>query len=238
LKSVIALFRHGDRTPSEREYKILIGHENYTDLINVGYAALTNEGKNRMYNVGRFMRNRYRHFLTNNPQEIYIKSARLDRCLVSAELVAAGMYPPFDQFMAVACPGDEEKIEMLVQHDKYSLKSCNVILNYFKGKNVTNLTCSKLYYISSAFHKIEHAGYQLPNMIDEEMFDYLKKYQLQSDFFVAATMRLLGIYNDLRVPYGATLIFELYSNANSSYVKTYYYNETNTNNTFELRPKI
>ncbi|RWS19183.1 lysosomal acid phosphatase-like protein 3, partial [Leptotrombidium deliense] len=99
LKTVIVMFRHGDRTPSRKSFKLLGEKEKYSDLINIGYSALTNKGKNRMYNVGRYMRNRYEHFLTSNPQEIHIKSAMLDRCLVSAELVAAGMYPPSGQFV-------------------------------------------------------------------------------------------------------------------------------------------
>ncbi|RWS21710.1 prostatic acid phosphatase-like protein [Leptotrombidium deliense] len=159
------------------------------------------EGKNRMYSVGSFMRKRYVHFMTNNTQELLIKSLNLDRCLVSAELVAAGMYPPSGKFvwnknvnwqpfaihlispqvatMGVACPDDKEKIETLVQNDKCSLKICNKLLNYFTAKNYTNLNCSNLYYISSAFSKIQNAGYQLPNIINEQIFEYLKEYESQ-----------------------------------------------------------
>ncbi|XP_029176246.1 prostatic acid phosphatase-like [Nylanderia fulva] len=86
------LYRHGDRTP--------IGHYK-NDPYNetswpVPYGQLTNLGKHQHLLLGRWLRKRYSHFLSNiyTPYDIYIQSTDIDRTLMSAEANLAGLYPP------------------------------------------------------------------------------------------------------------------------------------------------
>lgn len=49
-----------------------------------------------MYSLGIKLRKRYSHFLREiySPKDIYVVSSDHDRCLMSAELCLAGLYPP------------------------------------------------------------------------------------------------------------------------------------------------
>ena len=47
-----------------------------------------------MYTLGKYIRERYKHFLTDNPREVYVRSSEKERCLESVSLILAGLYPP------------------------------------------------------------------------------------------------------------------------------------------------
>ncbi|CAG2164341.1 unnamed protein product [Oppiella nova] len=88
----LPIFRHGDRSP-------VLGFptDPYSDESTYwpdGYHQLTLKGKQRMYSLGRYIRRRYDNFLGDSPREVYIRSSGKDRCLESAALVMAGLYPP------------------------------------------------------------------------------------------------------------------------------------------------
>lgn len=55
---------------------------------------LTIPGKIRMYNLGLYLKERYKNFLTADVRELKVRSSGLDRCIESAELVVFAMYPP------------------------------------------------------------------------------------------------------------------------------------------------
>lgn len=87
------LFRHGDRTPIDP-----YPNDPWKDPSHwtAGWGQLTNAGKHRHLELGRYLRKRYASLLgdtyTNN--EIYVRSTDVDRTLMSAESNLAGMYPP------------------------------------------------------------------------------------------------------------------------------------------------
>ncbi|XP_055551425.1 prostatic acid phosphatase [Wyeomyia smithii] len=87
------LFRHGDRTPIEPyptdPWK---DPKHWT----TGWGQLTNAGKQRHLELGRWLRNRYRSLLqqTYSNNDIYVRSTDVDRTLMSAESNLAGLYPP------------------------------------------------------------------------------------------------------------------------------------------------
>ncbi|XP_058812426.1 prostatic acid phosphatase [Topomyia yanbarensis] len=87
------LYRHGDRTPIDPYPK-----DPWKDPSHwtTGWGQLTNAGKHRHLELGRWLRNRYHNLLggtyTNN--EIYVRSTDVDRTLMSAESNLAGLYPP------------------------------------------------------------------------------------------------------------------------------------------------
>ncbi|KAJ8975478.1 hypothetical protein NQ317_019806 [Molorchus minor] len=87
------MFRHGDRAPS-----ISFPNDYYFDekFWPMGYGQLTNKGKARLYDLGKWLKERYKNFLHQNysPKDVYIRSTNADRCLMSAASVLAGLYPP------------------------------------------------------------------------------------------------------------------------------------------------
>ncbi|XP_017766880.1 PREDICTED: venom acid phosphatase Acph-1-like isoform X3 [Eufriesea mexicana] len=95
LELVQVLFRHGERTPREKELSP-------NDLSNVsiyepwGLAQLTNEGKMREYRIGKMLRDRYNKFLGDiyYPSDVYAFSSDHDRTKMSLQLVLAALYHP------------------------------------------------------------------------------------------------------------------------------------------------
>ncbi|XP_020298442.1 prostatic acid phosphatase-like isoform X2 [Pseudomyrmex gracilis] len=86
------LFRHGDRTPV---------HNYPNDPYNetcwpVPFGQLTNLGKHQHLLLGRWLRKRYSHLLSDiyTPYDIFVQSTDVDRTLMSAEANLAGLYPP------------------------------------------------------------------------------------------------------------------------------------------------
>ncbi|CAG9861469.1 unnamed protein product [Phyllotreta striolata] len=93
LEAVIVIFRHGDRTPIKPYPNDPYKDKSYWP---VGFGQLTNEGKQRHYQLGRWLRSRYDGFLpsTYSENDIYVRSTDIDRTLMSAEANLAGLYPP------------------------------------------------------------------------------------------------------------------------------------------------
>ncbi|XP_046742394.1 prostatic acid phosphatase-like [Diprion similis] len=92
---LIQLFRHGDRTPAAPYPNDPWGNESFWP---VPFGELTNIGKCRQLELGRWFRKRYSHFLPDrySPNDIYVRSTDIDRALMSAEAALAGLYPPKD----------------------------------------------------------------------------------------------------------------------------------------------
>ena len=87
------LYRHGDRTPV-RSYPN--DPYNNESIWPVPYGQLTNIGKHQHLLLGRWLRKRYSHLLSDlySPYDIYVRSTDIDRTLMSAESHLAGLYPP------------------------------------------------------------------------------------------------------------------------------------------------
>ncbi|XP_073992427.1 venom acid phosphatase Acph-1 [Rhodnius prolixus] len=93
LKLVNLVFRHGQRTPASTYPTD--PHINDT-FAPYGWGQLTNEGKNQQYEQGKWLRERYSHFLgskyTNNLLEAL--TTDVDRTKMSTALMFAGLLPP------------------------------------------------------------------------------------------------------------------------------------------------
>ncbi|OAD55716.1 Prostatic acid phosphatase, partial [Eufriesea mexicana] len=87
------LYRHGDRTPI-RPYPN--DPYNNKSMWPVPYGELTNLGKYQHLMLGYWIRKRYSHLLSSSysRNDIYIQSTNVDRTLMSAEALLAGLYPP------------------------------------------------------------------------------------------------------------------------------------------------
>ncbi|XP_043499147.1 venom acid phosphatase Acph-1-like isoform X1 [Polistes fuscatus] len=94
IKLVNVIFRHGDRTPNKELYP----YDPYKiyDFYPMGFGELTNKGKKRAYELGKFLRSRYGNFLNQiyTPELITARTTDYSRTKMSLELVLAGMFPP------------------------------------------------------------------------------------------------------------------------------------------------
>ncbi|CAH0395039.1 unnamed protein product [Bemisia tabaci] len=93
LRFVSIIHRHGERS-AERSYPLdpYKGESFWPE----GPGALTKRGKVGLHKLGVSFRQRYDGFLSAkySPSQIRIQSSDYDRCLMSASLVLAGLYPP------------------------------------------------------------------------------------------------------------------------------------------------
>ncbi|XP_050314820.1 testicular acid phosphatase homolog [Anthonomus grandis grandis] len=88
------LFRHGEKTPTSTFPND--PHKNHRWETGMGY--LTNAGKKQIYSLGTNLKTHYGSFIPKYywPTEVNFTSSYSERCLMSAELLGAGLFPPQD----------------------------------------------------------------------------------------------------------------------------------------------
>nr|CAB59935.1 acid phosphatase-1 [Drosophila subobscura] len=93
LKFAHVIFRHGDRTPVD---PYPTDPWNNRKFWPTGWGQLTNLGKEQHYELGKWLRNRYKSLLGSRytNEDIFVQSTDVDRTLMSAQSDLAGLYEP------------------------------------------------------------------------------------------------------------------------------------------------
>lgn len=92
------IFRHGSRNI----YRTICPNDPFSNesvYWPEGFGALTNVGKQQAYDLGKFLHRRYQKIIgkSYSPKKVYIQSSDYDRTLMSAQTLAAGLFPPTGQ---------------------------------------------------------------------------------------------------------------------------------------------
>ncbi|XP_013925738.1 PREDICTED: prostatic acid phosphatase-like, partial [Thamnophis sirtalis] len=92
FKLILAIYRHGDRSPIENYPNGLHSESEWPQ----GFGQLTKIGMQQQYELGQYIKKRYSDFLSAgyNREEILIQSTEIDRTIMSAQANLAGMFPP------------------------------------------------------------------------------------------------------------------------------------------------
>ncbi|KAG5446215.1 Testicular acid phosphatase [Clonorchis sinensis] len=92
LQNLHLVFRHGDRTALEH---LLNDSARFEEIWPIGRGQLTDKGVLQSFKLGMWLRQQYDCYLKPqyNASDFYIRSTDYDRTLMSAQAVAAGLYP-------------------------------------------------------------------------------------------------------------------------------------------------
>lgn len=89
LRHVVVILRHTDRAP----LTTFPGDPNKHHPWPLGHGQLTSRGRANAHALGKWLRNYYADFLTDNPREVDARSSPVPRCFETAALVLYGVYP-------------------------------------------------------------------------------------------------------------------------------------------------
>ncbi|RWS06551.1 prostatic acid phosphatase-like protein [Dinothrombium tinctorium] len=163
--------RHGDRTPIFTYPNDPYRNESFWPE---GWGELTEAGKERMFNLGRYLRRRYSSFLTNNSNETYIRSSEIKRCQDSAKLIATGIYSSNREmnstydFYVETKPEIEDDVLTVKAFCPLADSEYNEVEKSFEFKNISE-RYNNLYKFLT-----EKSGTDIPNMYQiREMFTTL-----------------------------------------------------------------
>ncbi|XP_063978496.1 venom acid phosphatase Acph-1-like [Diachasmimorpha longicaudata] len=97
LKFLNVIFRHGERTPLGSGTEVFPTNPYVNETFPpYGQGQLTNQGKQRVYDLGVHIRQQYNEFLGDiyHPKMVRARSSDSDRTKMSLQLAMAGIFPP------------------------------------------------------------------------------------------------------------------------------------------------
>ncbi|XP_046976849.1 prostatic acid phosphatase-like [Vanessa cardui] len=199
VKYAAVIYRHGDRTPVNLYPTDPWRNES---LWPVKFGQLTNTGKRQHYALGKWLRKRYSHLISEkfDPSEIYIKSTDVDRTLMSAQANLAGMYPPTGSSV-----WDKDLMWQPIPVHTRPEKDDEVLT---MKKKCIRYTKEKEKYIHSTPYK-----------------ERLSKYQGLMDYLTAYTGKKIKDYLDINDVYNVLYIESLYNFTLPNWTQSVYPNK-------------
>nr|XP_026497044.1 prostatic acid phosphatase-like [Vanessa tameamea] len=199
VKYAAVIYRHGDRTPVNLYPTDPWRNESFWP---VKFGQLTNVGKRQHYALGKWLRKRYSHVISEkfDPSEIYIRSTDVDRTLMSAQANLAGMYPPTGTSI-----WDTDLIWQPIPVHTRPEKDDEVLA---MKKKCMRYTKEKEKYIHSTPYK-----------------ERLSKYQGLMDYLTAYTGKKIKDYLDINDVYNVLYIESLYNFTLPNWTQSVYPNK-------------
>ncbi|KAG8139307.1 hypothetical protein E2320_002066 [Naja naja] len=173
-KHFYQLYRHGDRSPLSSFPKNSVKEDAWPR----GYGQLTKTGIQQAYNLGQWLKDRYKNFLSPSykPKEIYVQSTDYDRTIMSAEVVLAGLFPPsaeeewnpdihWQPIPVHTVPLSEEKARKhLLIYPNFKCSGFNGLLQQFKQEIKSKNILKK--YMALLRRFAYHLGYDMQKLLD------------------------------------------------------------------------
>ncbi|KAL2719342.1 putative acid phosphatase 5 isoform X2 [Vespula squamosa] len=237
IQQVTFLFRHGDRTPL-RTYPS-DPHKNYSWP--GGWGALTTKGMRQLYNLGKQIRKTYSSTvgLKYNSTISFIRSSDSDRCIMSAQALLAGLYPPtadqifvpklkwrpipvhtvprnMDKVIVVKAPCPKLKQALAEAYVNESIKSDGKLENYYKELTMHTQqpmkTITDIEFLYNLFDIQTKYNLELPNWAKKFYNDEMKN-------IAARALTLLTSNTLLQRLHGGPLLKEVLNQMQESQIK-------------------
>ncbi|XP_047362325.1 lysosomal acid phosphatase-like [Vespa velutina] len=237
IQQVIFLFRHGDRTPLKTYPSD--PYKNYSWP--GGWGALTTKGMRQLYNIGKRIRKMYSTTvgLNYNSTISFIRSSDSDRCIMSAQALLAGLYPPtpdqifapnlkwhpipvhtvprsMDKVIVVKAPCPKLKQELANAYVNESIKSDAELENYYNELTIHTQqpmkTITDIEFLYNILNIQAKNGLELPNWTKKFYNDEMRN-------IAARALTLLTSNTLLRRLHGGPLLKEIVNHMQESQIK-------------------
>uniref|UniRef100_A0AAQ6ADE8 Lysosomal acid phosphatase n=1 Tax=Amphiprion ocellaris TaxID=80972 RepID=A0AAQ6ADE8_AMPOC len=236
----VTLFRHGDRSPV-KAYPTDPYQENDWPQ---GFGQLSQEGMRQHLNLGQFLRDRYKGFLSESydRHEILVRSTDYDRTLMSAEANLAGLYPPSGQQVFTPSlkwqPIPVHTVPESEERSRHNMSAPDWVTPDVMNK-LRELKDFGFQAMFGVYNQQEKSRLQggmllgeivknLSKMAVPDPTQRLKLMMLSAhDTTVAALQASLNVFSGVQPPYASCHMFELYREENgSASVSMFYRNDS------------
>ncbi|XP_057665232.1 venom acid phosphatase Acph-1-like [Diorhabda carinulata] len=219
LVAVNLIFRHGDRCPEKSNLYESSIYYNESYFRPYGFGQLTNEGKLRVYNLGKEIREIYTGFLDEsyNIDLIEATSSDFNRTKASLQLFLAGLFPPTKELIwlegfnwqPIAYTYQERNLDeelfgfgcenwnwylneyLNTQEGSKIMKKYEDLLKYLtENTGETYDEILKAYYLYFGFEILEDLGYDLPHWSNVIYPNELKNLVMDYYDMITATSNL------------------------------------------------
>lgn len=219
LVKVAFVHRHGDRAPYAPKTNIDPVQWEDERFWPEGFAELTAEGKKKMYRLGKFIQNRYKDLLPDDPRQVSIKSSSSVRCIMSSQCLLAGAFPPTGRnvidpdlkwqpfeiqvndsmvnFQSPCKKRDDLRDRLRHEGDQLQLNQKHQKFYHFlethTARSIKNTF--DVLILHDTLHLAEQAGMKLPDWATEEVMQQLLEIGVMEFVFEAETLeqrRLTG----------------------------------------------